>query len=94
MSNGRSSWPSICWENERKVQSTPRMQARTDTLTVTIRQERQDQEMTALCLQGAAAAGKKREICSGRRVRAEASPSRSPHSKRLKKEISRPRTPI
>ena len=64
------------------------------TLTVTIRQERQDQEMTALCLQGAAAAGKKREICSGRRVRAEASPSRSPHSKRLKKEISRPRTPI
>ena len=43
------------------------MQARTDTLTVTIRQERQDQEMTALCLQGAAAAGKKREICSGRR---------------------------
>ena len=50
------------------------MQARTDTLTVTIRQERQDQEMTALCLQGAAAAGKKREICSGRRVRAEASP--------------------
>lgn len=46
MSNGRSSWPSICWENERKVQSTPRMQARTDTLTVTIRQERQDQEMT------------------------------------------------
>mgnify|MGYP000175814407 CR=1 FL=1 len=52
MSNGRSSWPSVCWENERKVQSTPRMQARTDTLTVTLRQERQDQEMTALCLQG------------------------------------------
>ena len=56
------------------------MQARTDTLTVTIRQERQDQEMTALCLQGAAAAGKKREICSGRRVRAEARSQPQPQS--------------
>ena len=68
------------------------MQARTDTLTVTIRQERQDQEMTALCLQGAAITGRKREIRFERRVWAEA--SRSPHSKRLKKEISKPRMPI
>ena len=81
-------------ESEKKAQNIPRTQARTDTLAVTIRQERQDQEMTALCLQGAAAAGKKREIRSGRRVWAEAAPSHSPHSERLKKEISRPRTPI
>ena len=64
------------------------------TLTVTIRQEQQSQEMTALGLQKAAFTGRKREIRSGRRVRAEAAPSRSPHSERLKKEISRPRTPI
>ena len=84
----------LCLESERKVQNIPRMQARMDTLAVTIRQERQDQEMTALCLQGAAAVGKKREIRSRRRVWAEAAPSHSPHSERLKKETSRLRTPI
>ena len=72
----------------------PRIQARTDTLSVTIRQEQQGQEMTALGLQKAAFTGRKREIHFESRVRAEAAPSRSLHSERLKKEISRSRTPI
>ena len=78
----------------KKAQNIPRTQARTDTLAVTIRQEQQGQEMTVFCLQRTAFTGRKRELRSGRRVRAETAHSRSPHSKRLKKETSRPRTPI
>ena len=58
------------------------------------RKERQSQEMTVFCLQGTVFMGGKREICSRRRVQSEATPSRSPHSKSLKKEALRPRTPI
>lgn len=59
-----------------------------------IRKERQSQEMTVFCLQGTVFMGGKREIRSRRRVQSEATPSRSPHSKSLKKEALRPRTPI
>lgn len=52
------------------------------------------QEMTVFCLQGTVFMGGKREIRSRRRVQSEAPPSRSPHSKSLKKEALRPRTPI
>ena len=54
----------------------------------------QSQEMTVFCLQGTVFMGEKREIRSRRRVQSEATPRRSPHSKSLKKEALRPRTPI
>ena len=71
-----------------------KIQVQTGILAVMIRKERQSQEMTVFCLQGTVFMGGKREIRSRRRVQSEATPSRSPHSKSLKKEALRPRTPI
>lgn len=69
------------------------MQARTDILAVMILPEPQSQRMTAFCIQGIVPAVKKRENRSGRRVQAEASPSRRLHSKHRKEETPKPRMP-
>ena len=90
----QSAWPSVCLESKRKVRHTTQIQVQTGILAVMIRKERQSQEMTVFCLQGTVFMGGKREIRSRRRVQSEATPSRSPHSKSLKKEALRPRTPI
>ena len=78
----------------KKGAATTQIQVQTGILAVMIRKERQSQEMTVFCLQGTVFMGGKREIRSRRRVQSEATPSRSPHSKSLKKEALRPRTPI
>lgn len=74
MSNGQSSWPSVCLGSERKVRHTTQIQVRTGILAVMIRKERQSQEMTVFCLQGTVFMGGKREIRSRRRVQSEATP--------------------
>lgn len=94
MTSAVTSWPSVCLGSERKVRHTTQIQVQTGILAVMIHKERQSQEMTVFCLQGTVFMGGKREIRSRRRVQSEATPSRSPHSKSLKKEALRPRTPI